>query len=205
MSRISYQHEIREKLTTDFNNDGIANLLHKFGRERDYYRDRLAAVEAPESGQGLRVGSRVHRDGSDVVGTIIRIVYDWDSEESWRPRRIDVRFEDGHICDFSDEDEISELVDVTPRVYLNVYLHDRAWGGPEEGGWWFDTYEHIPDESTMVKAEDVDAELAKKRQWCQEQNKSRNPPWSVVSEGHFVAHLEAWPGTHQPIRKPQYC
>lgn len=23
--------------------------------------------------------------------------------------------------------------------YVNVYGHDREYGGPEEGGWWFDT------------------------------------------------------------------
>lgn len=23
--------------------------------------------------------------------------------------------------------------------YVNAYDHNRAYGGPEEGGWWFDT------------------------------------------------------------------
>lgn len=26
-----------------------------------------------------------------------------------------------------------------PRFYVNVYEHSREYGGPEEGGWWYDT------------------------------------------------------------------
>ena len=32
------------------------------------------------------------------------------------------------------------LIDPTQwkKIYVNVYLIDLAYGGPEEGGWWFD-------------------------------------------------------------------
>ena len=29
----------------------------------------------------------------------------------------------------------------TSKVYLNAYTTDQEYGGPEEGGWWYDTYE----------------------------------------------------------------
>jgi len=29
------------------------------------------------------------------------------------------------------------------RVYVNAYLTDRRYGGPEEGGWWYDTGEPL--------------------------------------------------------------
>ena len=27
--------------------------------------------------------------------------------------------------------------------YLNVYIIGRAYGGPEEGGWWYDYHEWV--------------------------------------------------------------
>lgn len=27
--------------------------------------------------------------------------------------------------------------------YLNVYIIGRTYGGPEEGGWWYDTYDWV--------------------------------------------------------------
>lgn len=27
---------------------------------------------------------------------------------------------------------------MSDRLYVNIYDHGRAYGGPEEGGWWFD-------------------------------------------------------------------
>lgn len=29
------------------------------------------------------------------------------------------------------------------RYYVNAYAVDRMWGGPEEGGWWYDTGEPV--------------------------------------------------------------
>ena len=36
--------------------------------------------------------------------------------------------------------------------YLNVYRVEQSYGGPEEGGWWFDTHE--PLESVQVDNEE---------------------------------------------------
>ena len=40
-------------------------------------------------------------------------------------------------------------VDNAEFTYINVYLADRAYGGSEEGGWWYDY--GIPVESRRVK------------------------------------------------------
>lgn len=40
------------------------------------------------------------------------------------------------------------------RLYVNIYAVSRAYGGPEEGGWWFDTGEpvgSIPVEMTEAE------------------------------------------------------
>jgi hypothetical protein len=41
--------------------------------------------------------------------------------------------------------------------------------------------------------------------WCEQENSKRRSPCSVLSEGHFVAWLEAWPAECVPSRKPYYC
>ena len=39
-----------------------------------------------------------------------------------------------------------------PKVfYLTAYIKDRVYGGPEEGGWWYDTYTPIMSIKTKGK------------------------------------------------------
>ena len=49
-----------------------------------------------------------------------------------------------------DADDVRELIDLYERspdahpkpegpFHLNEYVANRAYGGPEEGGWWYDT------------------------------------------------------------------
>ncbi len=47
--------------------------------------------------------------------------------------------------------------------FVNVYEIDRRWGGPEEGGWWYNNYncietQEVPEE----KAEEVVEQLEEK-------------------------------------------
>ena len=39
----------------------------------------------------------------------------------------------------ADENAWPESILLSAKVYVNVYSVGRAYGGPEEGGWWFDT------------------------------------------------------------------
>lgn len=32
---------------------------------------------------------------------------------------------------------------LSPIIYVNAYLVDRLYGGPEEGGWWYDAGEPL--------------------------------------------------------------
>jgi hypothetical protein len=148
------------------------------------------------------------------LGTILKIDHryvDCDRTETTATVRWD---KTGGICEYRTDDDsqsLHDFEDVTPRQYLNVYLHDRAYGGPEEGGWWYDTYEPVRDNGTLscrlTHPDPVDAEIALKiaRALCDEENETRTPPSSVCSEGHFIAVLEAWPAEPQPSRRPHYC
>jgi hypothetical protein len=89
--------------------------------------------------------------------------------------------------------------------FVNVYLHDRAEGGPEEGGWYFDTYEAVS--SVQVPNQDQSALMAARGiadNFCLENNKGRREISSVLSEGVYVVMIEAVPAHDQPETRPYY-
>ena len=50
-------------------------------------------------------------------------------------------------------------------VFINVYRVNRDYGGPEEGGWWYDTGEFVEchpvkPEDARAKYEEVEAALS---------------------------------------------
>src|SRR5262245_19657920 len=44
--------------------------------------------------------------------------------------------------------------------HINVYERDRAYGGPEEGGWWYDTGRYCPNMSVVLSGEEYTLERA---------------------------------------------
>jgi hypothetical protein len=154
----------------------------------------------------LRIGSRVKIETwddaareyklSDITGTIISQTECPD--ETWEHK---VRWDDGSISTPED------LVCVTPKHYVNIYLHDRAYGGREEGGWWYDTYE--PEESEckwFATTEEAESHVATAQAWCDDENSQRRSDLSsVISEGRYEVVLEAWPAEYSPSSRPYYC
>jgi hypothetical protein len=99
-----------------------------------------------------------------------------------------------------------------PKFYsVAICLHDREFGGPEEGGWWYDVYE--PDDNlahltkivqTKEEAQKAQVELEQRIE-REELNKGRRPVSSVCSTGQYVAVI--FPGTYPeylPTARPQY-
>ncbi len=178
----------------------------------------------------MRTGTKVvvgflNEDGEAVppsnaqTGTIIAIKTNCDCDGYERTDSVTVRWENGLVEDMEltgDEGGGWEIVDVTPELYVNLYLWDREYGGPEEGDWWYDTYEPISkgfgdwEESppafghfeTVAEAEKA---LAVLKAWCNRENQSRRSPSSMASDGNFCAFQEAWPGELTPVRRPRYC
>ena len=78
-------------------------------------------------------------------------------------------------------------------TYINVYLADRAYGGSEEGGWWYDY--GIPVESRRVKLPSSGAvnpysEYQEELEFMESRyyrlNQNRPEIYSVRSEGRYV-------------------
>jgi len=87
--------------------------------------------------------------------------------------------------------------------FVNVYLVDRAYGGPEEGGWWFDTGQVVKSTPTLPKRAQKLSERFSA--WADRQNADRRSDISsVLSEGRYVIYVEDEPGCDFPQESPRY-
>lgn len=86
--------------------------------------------------------------------------------------------------------------------YVNVYLVDQAYGGPEEGGWWY-TY-GVPQRSIAVKPSSAQRLRDKVDAWCDKENEDRPEMYSVASQGVYQTRLEEHPGKGWPSERPYY-
>tara|TARA_R110000765_G_scaffold236838_1_gene339663 strand:+ start:541 stop:1044 length:504 start_codon:yes stop_codon:yes gene_type:complete len=88
-----------------------------------------------------------------------------------------------------------EEVEPAPRkhiYYVNVYQIQRAYGGPEEGGWWY-------DEGTPIESETT-TEGGDLRGIIEKLEKSHG---EICGSRRVVVEFE--PGRTFPERKPVYC
>lgn len=97
----------------------------------------------------------------------------------------------------------------TGRYIVSVYLEDMAYGGGEEGGWWYNTAQlarSIRRFRTHRAAADYAARLNNKldsRLWGP--NEGRREVSSVLSEGVYVARVNRdTPPEFTPERRPRY-
>lgn len=87
--------------------------------------------------------------------------------------------------------------------YVNVYLVQQAYGGPEEGGWWYDwgqPHVSIPEECPGG----LDATLKQWEAWCAKENDARPDYWSVASQGEYRVLIEDSPAVCWPSERPFY-
>ena len=90
------------------------------------------------------------------------------------------------------------------EIWVNLYLENRAYGGPQEGGWWFD-YGTV-EGSIPVQVRDAKTMMEIMARFVQDGNESRNSDvGSVVSEGRYKVCLEFSKGEPWPKEKPVYC
>ena len=100
-----------------------------------------------------------------------------------------------------DETLPSELCCVPRTVVL--YLTDRAYGGPEEGGWWYD-YSH-PEVEIEVDEREVGPLLEIFERMAKERNARRNHNISsVASEGRYEVRLVQGKAPYLPEERPHY-
>ena len=90
-------------------------------------------------------------------------------------------------------------------IYVNVYETDRVYGGPQEGGWYYDA--GSPVKSMPVPRARAKRLLARVRERLEAINREdgRRPGWSVLSRGDYLhAWIENHPGREYPEHRPTY-
>lgn len=115
------------------------------------------------NGQWLRLEQRqgviVSRDDEEEL-----------SREDRRDRevKLTIRYLDGELVTA----DLQDFEDMTPRNYLAVYEAGRAYGGPEEGGTYFDEYslQQFTFCADPVRADRIQKVL---QRYCDRQNQSR--------------------------------
>lgn len=98
----------------------------------------------------------------------------------------------------------------TPRVidttsaktcYVAVVLQDKAYGGPEEGGWWYDTEQVL--EQKQAHSREHRQELIN-NYLSQYSNEGRRDISSVASEGIYAIRVQKKKVTDYPQYRPHY-
>lgn len=94
-----------------------------------------------------------------------------------------------------------DLLPKETKVWVNVYLHDREYGGSEEGGWWYDTYAGVDaTETTLERAKQLCS--VKQKQYS---NKNRREVGSVLSEGAYCVYVEFKKYQSEQLEKQHYA
>ena len=96
-----------------------------------------------------------------------------------------------------------------PGLYsVALYNMTREYGGPEEGGWYYDGYQFLPEYSSLVRTfanEDAAREYeGVLEELCIIWNKGLRPYYSVVSQGWTTAMVVKGPPRNMPEYTPRY-
>jgi len=101
--------------------------------------------------------------------------------------------EDPPLCSTSGEAKVK---------YLSVYTITRHYGGPEEGGWWYNT-SHLRDTIPFEYSEGAESKLREylKNKWKDEHG---GDIYSVLGGSEMEILVEDTPGQHQDTEVPHY-
>lgn len=139
------------------------------------------------------------------------------SRDGWLPpgvtdADIDRLVEGDDNLGFDDWTPDEEEPAVAPPAFYTVapVLHDRAYGGPEEGGWWFDYWqvETLPEVLPVICRTEDEAQAA--RDTMDELiktlglNDGRREISSVLSEGRYEARIFDGFPQDEPKERPHY-
>ena len=91
----------------------------------------------------------------------------------------------------------------SPRLYVNVHLVEQAYGGPEEGGWWYTFGRPVESRLADNEAEALKMHGERKIYW-DGHNEGRPELHSVISEGRYMVCLESHFARHFPEVRPHY-
>ena len=88
--------------------------------------------------------------------------------------------------------------------HVNEYLVNQAYGGPAEGGWYYnhETFLRCYARTKTMKAALVVRKMMEKR--AEAENQGRPPITPVASRGRYLIQVEHMPGRDHPVHQPVY-
>lgn len=88
-------------------------------------------------------------------------------------------------------------------VFISAYGISRHYGGPEEGGWWYDMWRFVETVPTMRKHAEVVSEALERKH--DDVNTNPTNRFSVLGNGEDLAVvIEDTPGEFQTTERPHY-
>jgi hypothetical protein len=88
-----------------------------------------------------------------------------------------------------------------PDVTVYAYMYDRAYGGPEEGGWYYNTEQPLRRETYTMSLTDAIKWCRRANDLLEMVNKNRREVSSVLSEGRY---RYGWTLRSKPVAKPRH-
>ncbi|WP_209124438.1 hypothetical protein [Alkalihalobacillus sp. BA299] len=103
-------------------------------------------------------------------------------------------------CDVIEYDTVEVKTDPEMLVFVNVYGVERAYGGPEEGGWWYNTHDCL--ESVPV----ANKNSKKMKEYMEEKyaHVNRGNIYSVLGGAELAVYVERIPCQSQTRERPHY-
>ncbi len=90
------------------------------------------------------------------------------------------------------------------KYHVNEYLMDQAYGGPEEGGWWYTTGRFVACLGTADRLEDAWKMKDEHTARINELNRGLPSITSVISQGRSAIQIDDEPGADFPSERPFY-
>ena len=97
-----------------------------------------------------------------------------------------------------DASEAEAEAEVAP-FYVNVYYVKRCYGGPEEGGWYYDA-----GRLELCEPFKRESKAVKRAQYLRHQYANKPPRRFGLPEGEFIVRIGSKPGASYPASKPAY-
>ena len=94
----------------------------------------------------------------------------------------------------------------TEAFYVNEYLTNKVFGGPEEGGWWYDVGKFKRCHGVYVSETAAMNRQDALRDWVQEKRREEGQRdiGSVLCRGYTQLRIEEYPGANYPQERPGY-
>ena len=115
--------------------------------------------------------------------------------EGWCAKCDQPQNEDGHCAG---------CMHLLGPIYVNEYVTRRIYGGPEEGGWWFDAGEFVRTHAICATKGEAKAAVRKLGDYLRTARRGQYEPSSVLCRGYTELQLETHPGRNYPTETPRY-